>query len=238
MFLQQPDRTDHHVKHSICVAAHTNKPDPFELCQQLGNLRRYQTRIKALVEIYSHVLTNHAPHLLDAVLAGQHVIVHKNNIPAVRAFDLLPGAVWAYGSFLLRDDAPRATPDASARKKAYGVVTLRVYGIIRLHCVYFLRQFLVYTVAGSAFDGVRRQIGTLRRKGEYLAGIHPVEREHRCPPFHGISLCFVPCGYFHQRQIREAGFITVMQSDMHSHRLLVRLNFIRLSSISSWITPI
>ena len=98
----------------------------------------------------------HFLYLLQTVLVRQHIIVQKNDRPAVRTLDLLPCRGRADAALFARDDTPRAGTDTAARKETDSIRVTRVNRVVRRHGFYFLRQAAVIPVPGTAPDDLIR----------------------------------------------------------------------------------
>lgn len=67
-----------HRHHGACVAGQAHEPYPPQFCHQSGNFRCDKPGVQPLVKVHPHLLLAHAFNLLQAIVTGQHVIVHQD----------------------------------------------------------------------------------------------------------------------------------------------------------------
>ena len=137
---------------------------------------------------------------------GQHIVVQKDDFPAVRALYLLPGGRRVDIALLAGDYAPGATADTAPGQKANGPLIVRVDAVVRRGGLHLGRQAGVVLVARPASDDFVRVDYSIeiRGKREYLGQIHPVVVGEPVPPLHTVTLGFVPGRQAHQGQIGES----------------------------------
>ena len=80
----------------------------------------------------------------------QDVVIHEHQLVRVRAHQALPRPVRPDAPLLLRHYAPAAPVRTATGQIAYGIVTLRINGVIREHFVNLRGQFREQAIACAA----------------------------------------------------------------------------------------
>ena len=203
------------------VAAEPDALYPLDASQQPGDIIRDQTGIQALVEVHAVLAADYLLYLLEAVVGGEDVVVHQDEVRASVGGDFVHVHVRGNLTFFLRDYAPLAAVGTAAGEEAVGglAVYLRVEGVVGLEAVDFGWQRFVDIVAcASALHLVGVDVvAVVGREGEDLCGICLVVVVDAVVPFHGVALRLVVGGDFHQG---EVGALAIDGDEGDVHRVM------------------
>lgn len=109
----------------LCVAPEADIFQPLCIGEKLRYLRRDQAGIQALIEVHPKAKPYYLFYLLQSVVGGQNIVIHKSDIRATTNRYFFNIHVRRDASFFLRYDAPFALVGASACQES--VACLPVY---------------------------------------------------------------------------------------------------------------
>lgn len=110
-----------------CITTESYRRKPSNLCEKLRYILGDESSIESLVEVYTITFADNLLDLLQAVVACEDVVVHKDEIRAPINGNFLYISIRSYSTLLLRNNTPSALIRATASEETISDLLVEVW---------------------------------------------------------------------------------------------------------------